>query len=263
MSLTNAERWLPRPKGRGDEPVRLFCLPYAGGGASIYRRWSDELPRGVEVCPVHLPGRESRLMEPAYTDVAPLVAALADAIAPWLDRPYALFGHSMGALIGFELTRYLGRSGRPIPRQLFVSGARAPQCARRGDDIHELPDQAFIGAVRRMAGTPEQVLQDPELVQLMLPALRADFQLVETYSHQPGEPLTVPISAFGGVGDDMVNRVELASWAEQTSGPFAVRMLPGNHFFLSDPVARPALLTALARELAPLAAQSPAPRRAA
>ena len=158
----------------------------------------------------------------------------------------------MGGVIGFELTRHLRRTGRPVPRHLFVSAARAPHLPRRGDDIHQLPDAAFVGAVRRMAGTPEKVLQDPELVQLMLPALRADFELVETYRYADGEPLTIPISAFGGVGDDMVDRADLASWAEQTEGPFALRMLPGNHFFLSDAVARPALIQALARELAPL-----------
>jgi medium-chain acyl-[acyl-carrier-protein] hydrolase len=266
MSLPEPiDRWLPRPRRGGDQPVRLFCLPYAGGGASIYRRWSEDFPPGIDVCPIHLPGRESRLMEPAFTDVAPLVASLAEALVPYLDRPFALFGHSMGGLIGFELTRHLARAGQPTPAHLFVSASRAPHLPRRGDDIHELSDAAFIDAVRRMAGTPERVLQVPELVQLMLPGLRADFELVETYRYGAGEPLAGPISAFGGVGDDMVDRADLSSWAEQTSGPFALRMLPGNHFFLGDPVARPAVIQVLARELAPLAGASPAlaARRAA
>jgi surfactin synthase thioesterase subunit len=260
MSLPDvADRWLPRPKRGGDQPVRLFCLPYAGGGASIFRRWSEEFPPGIEVCPIHLPGREGRLMEAAFTDVAPLVARLAEVLGPYLDRPFALFGHSMGGMIGFELARHLARGGQPTPAHLFVSAARAPHLPRRGDDIHELSDAAFVDAVRRMAGTPERVLQDPELVQLILPALRADFELVEDYRYLDGPPLACPISAFGGVGDDMVDRSELASWAEQTGGPFALRMLPGNHFFLGDPIARPALIQVLARELAPLVAESAAP----
>jgi surfactin synthase thioesterase subunit len=264
MSLSDvAERWLPRPRRGGDEPVRLFCLPYAGGGASIFRRWSEEMPPGIEVCPIHLPGREGRLMEPAFTDVAPLVARLAEVLDPYLDRPFALFGHSMGALIGFELARHLGHSGRPTPAHLFVSASRAPQLPRRGEPIHALPEAAFVDALRHMAGTPEAVLRDAELVQLMLPALRADFELVETYRYREGTPLAGPISAFGGVGDDLVRRSELASWAEQTGGPFELRMLPGNHFFLADAVARPALIQALARELAPLAGARPGLSRAA
>jgi surfactin synthase thioesterase subunit len=258
-----ADRWLPRSRRGGDDPVRLFCLPYAGGGASIFRRWSEEFPPGIEVCPIHLPGREGRLAEPAFTDVKPLVARLADVLDPYLDRPFALFGHSMGAVIGFELARQLARRGQPTPAHLFVSASRAPQLPRRGEPIHALPEPAFLDALRRMAGTPELVLRDAELVQLMLPALRADFELVETYRYQAGPALSCPISAFGGAGDDLVRWSELASWAELTGGPFAIRMLPGNHFFLSDPVARPALIQLLVRGLAPLTGVWPALRSAA
>jgi surfactin synthase thioesterase subunit len=257
-----AERWLPRPRRGGEGAVRLFCLPHAGGGSSTFRRWSEEVPPGVEVCPVQLPGREGRLTEAPFTDVEPLVASLAEAIGPYLDRPFALFGHSMGGVIGFELARHLERVGQPGPAHLFVSASRAPQLPRRREPIHALPDAAFIDAVRRMAGTPERVLQHAELVQLVLPALRADFELVETYRYREGAPLAGPISAFGGVGDDLVRRSELAGWAEQTGGPFGLRMLPGNHFFLADPVARPALIQALARELAPLAGARPGLSRA-
>jgi surfactin synthase thioesterase subunit len=259
MSLYDAaERWLPRPRRGGDEPVRLFCLPYAGAGATIFRRWAEQFPPSIALWPIHLPGREGRLTERPFTDIASLVADLADALGPYLDRPYALFGHSMGGLISFELARHLERIGRRTPSRLFVSASRAPQLTRRGEQISALPDDELVAAVRRMAGTPERVLQDPELVELMLLALRADFELIETYRYRAGAPLACPIAAFGGVSDDIVWRSDLAGWAEQTSGPFTLHMLPGSHFFLADPVARPALLQLLARELTPLAGRSPA-----
>jgi medium-chain acyl-[acyl-carrier-protein] hydrolase len=192
--------------------------------------------------------------------VSALVAALATALEPAAERPFALFGHSMGALIGFELIRHLRRRGRPAPVHFFVSACRAPQLPRPGSPIHALPDEAFFAALRRLQGTPERVLQDRELMQLVLPALRADFALVETYAYAPGARLDCPISAFGGEADGTVGVADVAGWADQAGCDFALRMLPGGHFFLHDPGTRERLTRAVGEQLASSGAQ-PWPRR--
>ena len=253
------ERWLayrePRPRAR----LRMFCFPYAGGGASVYRGWSAALPADVEVCPVQLPGRESRLREPAYTHIEPLVAALAEVLPAYFDLPFVFFGHSMGAMIGFELTRELRRRGRTLPLHLFVSGRRAPQLPAREEPIHELPEPEFIEKLRELNGTPEEVLQHAELMRLLLPILRADFGINETYAFLPGEPFDFGISAFGGLGDEDVTRDDLALWQDQTRGRFRLRMLPGDHFFLH--ATRDVIAEAVARDLAELAGPAAAGAR--
>jgi medium-chain acyl-[acyl-carrier-protein] hydrolase len=253
------ERWLayrePRPRAR----LRMFCFPYAGGGASVYRGWSAALPGDVEVCPVQLPGRESRLREQAYTHIEPLVQALAEVLPPYFDLPFVFFGHSMGALIGFELARELRRLGKPLPLHLFVSGRRAPQLPAREEPIHELPEPEFIAKLRELNGTPEEVLQHAELMRLLLPILRADFGINETYAFKPGEPFEFGISAFGGLGDEDVTRDDLALWQDQTRGRFRLRMLPGDHVFLH--ATRDVIAEAVARDLAELAGPAAAGAR--
>lgn len=230
--------------------VRLFCFPYAGGGAVIYRGWGGILPRHVEVCAAQLPGRGARVKEPAATQLGALVRALADALEDNLERPFAFFGHSMGALICFELARHLRERGGPQPNHLFVSGRRAPQLPGTERVIHDLPEPEFIEELRRLQGTPTEVLEHPELMQLLSPLLRADFSLAETYAYAPGTPLDCPISAFGGLQDEEVGREELEGWKEQTTGRFKLRMMPGNHFFLND-VQQP-LLRSIAEDLSSL-----------
>ena len=254
-----SERWLayrePRPRAR----LRMFCFPYAGGGASIYRGWGGSLPADVEVCPVQIPGRESRLREPAYTHIEPLVQALADVLPRWFDLPFVFFGHSMGALIGFELARELRRRGAPMPQHLFVSGRRAPQIPVREEPIHDLPEPEFIAKLRELNGTPEEVLQHAELMRLLLPVLRADFGINETYSYREEEPFGLGLSAFGGLGDEDVSRDDLEAWKTQARGRFRLRMLPGDHFFLH--ATRDVVAEAVARDLAELASQAAAGRR--
>jgi len=211
--------------------LRLFCFPYAGGGSSIFRLWPNALPAEVEVCPVYLPGRESRLNEAAFTRLSPLVQTVAQVLHPYLDTPFALFGHSMGALISFELARYLRKNYNQLPTHLFVSSHRAPQLPRLGSDTYDLPEPAFIDAVYRLGGTPLEVLQHKELMDMMLPALRADFTLYETYVYSEEEPLACPITAFRGE-QDTVSVQELSAWREQTRGAFSLHTLPGGHFFL-------------------------------
>ncbi len=231
--------------------MRLFCFPYAGGGAAIYRGWADELPAEIEVCPVQLPGREARLTESAYTHMQPLVEALADALAPQMqEKPFAFFGHSMGAAVAFELCHYLRQTGRQVPIHLLLSARRAPQRPPRKEDkeIYSLPDEEFMQELRELDGTPEQVLEHPELMQLMLPLLRADFELNDTYELDLERPLLeTPIGAYGGLEDKEVDRDDLQAWSELSKGSFKLRMFPGNHFFLND--LRTQLVRAVAGDL--------------
>lgn len=244
------ERWLAYREVNPRARLRLFCFPYAGGGASAYRGWAAALPSDVEVCPVQLPGRESRLREPAFDRPEPLIQALADALQAHLDLPFAFFGHSMGAMLSFELARELRRRGRSLPLHLFVSGRRAPQVPPREEDIHDLPEPEFVAKLRELNGTPEEVLQHAELMRLLLPVLRADFAVNETYVLRAEPPLDLGISAFGGLADEEVSREDIAGWKEHARGAFRLRMLPGDHFFLHG--SRDLLTEALARELSEL-----------
>ncbi len=246
MKTEKTAGWLFCPRPNPQAALRLFCFPYAGGGASVYRRWPAGLPASVEVCGLRLPGHEGRFREPAFTRLTPLVDALAEALLPALDRPFAFFGHSMGALIAFELARRLHRDGRPTPRHLFLSARAAPQL-HRPDPCHNLPEPLFREHLRRLGGTPPEVLEHPELMKLLLPMLRADFAVCETYVHQPDEPLGCPITAFGGLDDPLPRREQLEGWRAHTRAGFRLHMLPGNHFFLHS--AEPRLLQVLSEEL--------------
>jgi medium-chain acyl-[acyl-carrier-protein] hydrolase len=206
------------------------------------------LPGSVEVCAVQLPGRESRLREPAHQRVAPLVAELCEALGPELAAPFAFFGHSMGALVAFELTRALRRQGRPGPVLLAASGRHAPHLDSRRRPIHELPEAEFRGEIRALGGTPHAVLEHEELMGLFSPLLRADFTLLETHRHAVEPPLDLPIVAVAGWDDPWVNRDELEAWRALTTAPVAVHQLPGTHFYLQT--ARDELLALLSEALA-------------
>jgi medium-chain acyl-[acyl-carrier-protein] hydrolase len=235
----------PRPNPRAR--LRLFCFPHAGSGAATYRTWPDDLPADVEVCAIQLPGRENRLREPLYTRLSPLVLTLAQVLYPLFDMPFAFWGHSMGALISFELARQLRRQRAASPAYLFVSGHRAPQLPNRYRPIHHLPECEFLAELRKLNGTPQAVLQDADLMRIFLPVLRADLAISETYVYSAEDPLDLPICAFGGLWDDRVGRDEIAAWRDQTAGPFAMYLFPGGHFFLQDP--RTQLLQVLSHEL--------------
>jgi medium-chain acyl-[acyl-carrier-protein] hydrolase len=245
-----AERWLAYREVNPRARLRMFCFPYAGGGASAYRGWAASLPATVEVCPVQLPGREGRLREPPFTRPSPLIQATADALEPYLDMPFVFFGHSMGGMISFELTRELRRRGKKQPLHLFVSGRRAPHLPAREEPIHDLPEPEFIVKLRELNGTPEEVLQHAELMKLLTPVLRADFAVNETYEFTAEEPLDLGLSAFGGLGDVDVTREDVDAWRQHAKGRFRLRMLPGDHFFLHS--AKDLITEAVARDLAEL-----------
>ena len=215
-----------------DPACRLFCLPYAGGSASVFRDWPDRLPQSVEVCAIQLPGRETRLKEPVFTRLPPLVQELAQALLPSLDRPFALFGHSVGALVAFELARHLRAQYRMRPVHLWAAACPAPQVPDADAPIHTLPEADFRERLRRFNGTPADVLEHEELMAMVGPILRADFALRETYAYVSDAPLDCPITVFGGVQDREVSEAALWAWQEQTSRSFRVRMLRGNHFFV-------------------------------
>jgi surfactin synthase thioesterase subunit len=239
----------------GDAPeakLRLFCFPYAGAGALIFLPWPDALPDEVEVIAAQLPGHWSRLPEPPFAQLSPLVESLADVIDLYLDKPFAFFGHSMGAMIGFELARQLRRLGRPLPHHLFVSGRRAPQIRETEPPIYDLPDVELIGELRKLNGTPAEVLEDHELMALVLPILRADLSICQTYDYRPEPPLDCPITVFGGISDEEASESRLSAWSEQTTATYRKEMFPGDHFFLHQ--SQTALLRSLAYELHKLAA---------
>ena len=225
--------WIKRARQDPQTCFRLFCFPYAGGGASIFRTWPQRLPSDIEVCAIQLPGREDRFAEPPFDSLLSLIDVLADVLYPYMDFPFAFFGHSLGALISFELTRRLRRQKTPCPMQLFVSGHRAPQIPDPDPPIHQLPDAEFIEELGRFNGTPKAVLENPELMEVFMPLLRSDIGLDETYVYDHEAPLDCPISAFGGLKDEEVSREELAGWHDQTRSRFNIQMFPGDHFFLN------------------------------
>jgi surfactin synthase thioesterase subunit len=248
LNRSTATDWFLMLRSDVTAKLRLFCIPYAGGSAQVYRRWPNYLPEAIDACAVQLPGRGNRLHEAPFTRLEPLVDAVLQGIAPHTNRPFAVFGHSMGALIAFELVRKLETLYNRSPLRLIVSGCRAPHIPSMESQTYDLPEPEFLEYVRKLNGTPREVLEHPELMSLMLPLLRADFAVCQTYKHLPGPPLICPITALGGLEDKEVTRDHLSAWSQHTSGSFKLRMFAGGHFFLHS--AEPSLVRVLAQDLA-------------
>jgi medium-chain acyl-[acyl-carrier-protein] hydrolase len=228
-------RYLPNDLST-DATLRLVALPYAGGGAAPYYRWRKTLDPRIELVPIQLPGRESRISEPPLTELGVLATEIADAVMPLLDRPYAIMGHSLGATIAFELARELRRRSEQMPELLIVAASAAPHRQEAGQSMSSLSDEAFVAEMnRRFDGIPPAILAHKELLQLLLPALRADVTLLEKYKYQDEPPLETEILAIGGTEDRAVSRTQLADWRQHTSANFSQRMFPGGHFFLFPP----------------------------
>ena len=215
--------------------MRLFCLPFAGGSAiRIYSSWKRQLPGDIEVVPLELPGRGTRIGETPVPRADALVADALRQVLPWSDEPFALFGHSLGAALAFEMARVLEHQhGRP-PVHLLVSGFQAPDTPIPEDQAYLLPDPQFRARLRELDGTPREVLDNDDLMDVLLPVLRADFAAVGQWRYRDAPPLSVPITVFGGAADPEVPVPSLAGWSRQPSSSCQVHVLPGNHFFLTD-----------------------------
>lgn len=214
--------------------VKLFCFAHAGGGAWVFAPWRAALAPDIEVCPVVLPGRESRRWEAPYVRMEQFIGPLTEAVAERADRPFAFFGHSLGAIIAYEVARGLSPPAAAMFRCLLVSGRRAPHLPGRRPPVHHLTDAGFADMLREFGGTPEEVLGDADLLGLFLPALRADFELNDSYAPLPGGRLACPVSAFLGDGDPETSVAEMAGWATVSAGPFRLRQFSGAHFYLIE-----------------------------
>lgn len=249
LDEAHSGRWLPRRQPHPEARLRLLCFPYAGKGASVYLRWHDELPPTIDVLPVQLPGREGRIKEPPAETLLPLTHQIADAMLPLLDRPFAVFGHSMGSLIAFEVVRRLRERGKH-PVHLFVSGRGSPELPRRTPDLHRLPDDALVAALQgQYGGIPDAVRSDVALLQFFLPTLRADLKMLETYSLAPAAKLGCPITAFGGRADPHTTENDLRAWENSSAAAFRLRMFDSDHFFLNP--LRAEVLREITADLAP------------
>jgi medium-chain acyl-[acyl-carrier-protein] hydrolase len=232
LADVSSQMWFQSLSPVREESLRLFFFPYAGGNTSGFRSWQRDFPSDIDLCLVHLPGRGKRIGERMFSRLNLLVRTLADLIVREPQPPYALFGHSMGALISFELARELRRRRFAAPRRLFLSGRSAPDVASPKAPIFNLPEEAFIAEVKKFNGTPKELLDNPEAMKLFLPALRADLEMLDTYEYHPEERLSCPITAYGGLQDTDAPAETLRGWEEHTSASCNLRLFPGDHFFI-------------------------------
>jgi pyochelin biosynthesis protein PchC len=235
MSDTEADqsRWLRTFRPSSGNAMRLFCFPYAGGAASYYFPLSEALAPRIEVQAVQYPGRQDRRMEPCLESVGELAECIVAALSYGTDRPYAFFGHSMGAIVAFEVARRLQHDGRAEPCWLFVSGRRAPsRCRAEAVYLHLRNDRGIVAELRALGGTDPRWLDDEELLASILPQIRSDYRAIETYSYLPGPPLDCPVTAFAGDSDPYASVSEVAAWHEHSTAPFDLRVFSGGHFFL-------------------------------
>ncbi|MFC5861904.1 thioesterase II family protein [Acidicapsa dinghuensis] len=228
----NSTPWLQLRPTPETPQMRMFCFPHAGGGSTVYYPWNRSLPPFVQVCPIVLPGRENRVSEPSIDDFSMLLASITRHLRPWLDLPFVVFGHSMGALLAFEWVRELRRNHCPMPGWLFLSGRCAPQTPPISSPLHNKPDEEFLSELNeRYRGIPDEVLSNPELLEFYLPILRADIGVIESYRYQEQEPLSIPITVFAGADDTSISWNEIMDWKLHTSARFQTQILPGGHFY--------------------------------
>lgn len=234
-SITTSEWFARMPARSSPGHVRMFCFPHAGGGTALFSDLAASLPPGIEIYAARLPGREARVAEPLIDDLGLLVDQLALAISPYLDIPFAFLGHSMGALIAWELARALRRSSGLAPRHLFVAASRAP--SRSGADYARaatFSDQEIAAFLNEANGTPAEVLANPELMSLVARVIRADFRMLADYTYESGEPVECPITVFSGDADPLIPVHELSDWAENTRGGLEIKVVRGNHFLIDS-----------------------------
>jgi medium-chain acyl-[acyl-carrier-protein] hydrolase len=217
------------------ERLLLFCLPYAGASSSVYRDWTLMAPRFLQICPVELPGRGRLIGEPFARSLTTLARMISEEISNYADRPYTIFGHSMGALLTYEVAAQLELAGQPHPFRIFLSGALPPFLARNRRRVSDLPKALFLDHLRELQGTPDAILNNQDLMQLFLPVLRSDFRLCEGYEIPEPHLLQVPVTALSGEQDRETPEADMLLWKRATTSTFESRRYPGDHFFFTDP----------------------------
>ena len=228
-----SDHWVSCSKPNSEALARLFVFPYAGAGSTTYLAWSRLFSPEIEVYLVHLPGRDKRIKEAPFVQLAPLVESLSSVLGRYLDKPISLFGHSMGGLVSFEVARQLRRDYAIVPIHLFVSARLAPHLPDSRQKLYQIPDKEFLSAVEERYGAlPQVVIEDQELLKLFLSILRADLTLLETYQYVDETPLECPISVCGGLQYQTISHDELVAWRDQTVARFDLKMFPGDHFFI-------------------------------
>lgn len=225
--------WFVRPRANPLASLRLLCFPYAGGGTSVYHDWTEGLPNNVEVISVLLPGRGPRLKEKPLISIMGIVDALLEQIQTLDSKPIALFGHSYGGLLAFELARALEKVNHP-PIFTALSACRAAHLPNPKSPIHDLPPEDFIRELKALEGTPPEIIAHHDLLHAALPSLRADFEALETYAYSEGAKLASPLYVFGGLQDSIVSRPELETWEQLTTGYFKLQMLVDRHHYLES-----------------------------
>jgi medium-chain acyl-[acyl-carrier-protein] hydrolase len=233
MIVSGSDGWIVRFRQPTSVRARLICFPYAGGSSSIYSAWHQAMPADVDVCAVELPGHGARMGQPCIaTGFDAVVDQLTAKLRPLLDVPYLFFGHSMGAVLAFACARALRRRGLALPAHVFVSARRAPHLPNPDMREPQMTDAELTASLRARGGTPPEILNEPELLRLMLPIVRADFALLSSYVHIEEAPLECPLTVFGGTGDSRARHDELLAWQDHAAGPFAIEMFDGGHFFV-------------------------------
>lgn len=245
--MVQFSNWLYLNRLNPKAKLRVFCFPYSGASASIFLSWLNDIPELIEICPVQLPGRGNRVAEPLIHRLDVIVECTLEGISSYFDTPYIFFGHSFGALLSFELARLIRKTSYPSPIHLFLSGHGAPHLPDLYPKIHHLPHDQLIQKLDEFNGMSKEILSNVELMEMIIPVIRADFEVCETYQYLEEQPLKIPISAYGGIEDPFVSRSDLEGWQRQTEEKLVIRMFPGDHFYINT--SKNILLNAFLREI--------------